>query len=156
MLKYLYLFILPLLFGAVPKTKEEARANFETAIPYIGSRYEAGVKRADWQGPASSDQAERNYAENVTKAVSEKSRQRKIQAMSNQDWQQAAAEKGAPIIGERVRMNLDKWARNWGPLYDQVVAEVGRLPAKTTDFRANITNRLVKVVESWKKAAGKL
>lgn len=141
---------------SVPKTKDEARANFETAVPLIGSRYESGIARADWQGPASSDQAERNFADSMGKAIQAKSRQAKIRGMSNADWQNQARIKGAPVIGERIRQNLDKWQSNWGPLYDQVVAEVGRLPAKTVDFRTNITNRLVKVVETWKKAAGKM
>lgn len=138
------------------KTKEEARANFESAIPVIGTRYEQGVRKADWQSKAASDQAERNFADGMNKAISSKRRQTKIRALSNADWQNAAVSKGVPIIGERIRQSLDKWAGNWGPMYDQVAAEVGRLPAKTTDFRANINNRLIRVVETWKKAAGKL
>jgi len=140
----------------VVKTKEEARANFEAAISYIPDRYAAGVRKADWAGPAGSDQAERNYAAGVGKAVSTKRRQTKVRAVSNSEWQTAAVTKGAPIIGERIRGSLDKWAANFGPAYDAVVAKVGTLPPSTTDFRANINNRLVPVVEAWKRAAGKL
>lgn len=140
----------------VVKTKEEARANFEASISYIPARYEAGIRKADWAGPAASEQAETNYAAGVGKAIADKSRQRGVAKVSNTDWQNAAITKGAPIIGERIRMGLDKYVANFGPIYDRVVAKVGALPPKTTDFRANINNRLVPVVEEWKRAAGKL
>jgi len=140
----------------VVKTKEEARANFEASIAYIPDRYASGIRKADWATKAGSDQAEKNYAANVAKAITNKSRQKGVRAVSNSDWQTASITKGSPIIGERIRGALDKWASEWGPMYDTITAKVGTLPAKTTDFRANINNRLVPVVEQWKKAAGKL
>jgi len=140
----------------VVKTKEEARANFEASISYIPARYESGIRKADWQGPAASDQAEKNYADGVGKAISGKLRQKGVRGVSNTDWQNAAISKGAPIIGERIRLGLDKYVANFGPIYDKVIAKVGTLPPRTTDFRANINSRLVPVVEEWKRAAGKL
>ena len=137
------------------KTKEEARANFEASISYIPSRYESGIDRADWATPAKSSAAEKNYADGVSKAVANKSRQKGIAGVSNEEWKNAAKTKGAPIIGERIRLSLDKWATHWGPMYDKVVSKVGALPPRTTDWRGNITSRLVPVVEEWKRAAGK-
>jgi len=137
------------------KTKEEARANFEASTTYIPARYEAGVMKAEWQTKAASDQAEKNYASAVSKAISSKSRQSAIKKVSNSEWQTAAVTKGAPIIGERIKGALDKWAANWGPMYDAVAGRVGTLPSRTTDWRSNINSRLVPVVEAWKKAAGK-
>jgi len=140
----------------VLKTKEEARANFEAAVAYIPERYRIGIEKADWFTPASSDQAEANYATALTTAIAEKRRQKAIKQVSNTDWQEAAVTKGAPIIGERIRAALDKWITEWGPMYDRIVALVPRLPPKTLDWRANINNRLVRVVEEWKRASGKL
>jgi len=140
----------------VIKSKEEAKANFEASISYIPSRYESGVRKADWAGPAGSEAAEKNYAAAVSKAVADKSRQKGVRKVSNSDWQTAAVTKGAPIIGDRIRGALDKWAATWGPMYDKVGSKVAALPARTTDFRANINSRLVPVVEEWKRAAGKL
>ena len=139
----------------VLKTKEEARANFEASIGYIPDRYRAGVSKADWIPPAKSDAAEKNFADGISKAISNKTRQKAIASMSNEDWRNGAINKGAPIIGERIRASLSTWAANWGPMYDQVASRVAALPSRTTDFRANINNRLVPVVETWKKAAGK-
>jgi len=140
----------------VLKTKEEARANFDAAIPYIPARYESGIRKADWHTPAASDAAETNFRTVMETVLAEKRRQVAIKAMTNADWQNAAITKGRPVIGDRIRGALDKWLREWGPMYDTIVALIGRLPPKTVDFRANITNRLVPVVEQWKRAAGKL
>jgi len=140
----------------VRKTTTEAKANFESAITYIPDRYAAGVAKADWLTPAKSDVAEKNYADAVSKAISGKTRQKAIAGMTNEDWKTAAVEKGKPVIGERIRGALDKWATEWGPMYDKVGATVDKLPPSGLDFRANISQRLVPTVEAWKKAAGKL
>jgi hypothetical protein len=139
----------------VMKTVEEAKANFSAAIAYIPSRYTAGVQKADWLTPAKSDAAERNYSDGVGKAVANKTRQRKIAAMSNDDWKNAAATKGAPIIGSRIQGALDKWAQNFAPVYSKVQTTVSALPPSTTDFMQNINQRLVPTVKAWKQAAGK-
>ena len=139
----------------VLKTKEEAKANFEASISYIPERYKSGVSKADWLNPAKSDAAEKNFADGVGKAISQKTRQKEISKLSNEDWKNAAVEKGAGIIGERIRGSLNKWIGNWGPMYDQVGSRVASLPPKGIDWRANITNRLVPTVEAWRKAAGK-
>jgi hypothetical protein len=139
----------------VIKTKEQAKANFEAAVTYIPDRYRAGVAAADWYTPAKSDIAEKNYADAVSKAVASKARQKAVSSLNNDVWKTAATNKGAPIIAERIRGALDKWLGTWGPMYDQVASTVPTLPAKTLDWRANINNRLVKVVETWKKASGK-
>jgi len=138
------------------KTKEEARANLEASVSYIPDRYRAGVSRADWATPAGSDQAERNYADAMSKVIAAKRRQNNVKKVSNATWQAQAMEKGGAVIGERIRASIDKQAANWAPIYDRVVSDIARLPARTVDFRSNITNRVVGTVESWKKHSGKL
>jgi len=139
----------------VLKTKEQAKANLEASIAYIPERYKAGVQAADWFGPASSEQAETNYASGVQKAVAGKRRQKGIRNVSNEDWKNAAINKGASKIGPGLSAAIDKWATKWGPMYDKVSSKVNSLPPKTTDFMANINNRLVPTVKAWKEAAGK-
>lgn len=138
------------------KTKEEARNNLEASLGTVGDRYKVGVSRADWQTAAGSDNAERNFAQKMSEAVSKKSRQIGVKKVSNADWQNAAGIKGGAVIGQRMRESLEKQAANWGRVYDGVVSDIGRLPARTTDFRQNITNRVVGTVESWKKHSGRL
>ena len=81
------------------KTKEEARANLEASVPYIGERYKAGVARADWATAAGSDQAEKNFAEKMSQAIAKKTRQAKIKLVSNSQWQELAINKGGAVIG---------------------------------------------------------
>ncbi len=138
------------------KTKEEARANLEASVAYIPGRYKAGVARADWATPAGSDQAEKNFAEAMGNAIAKKTRQVKVKLVSNAAWQALAVEKGGAVIGERIRGAIDKQATTWGPIYDRVVSDIARLQPRTVDFRANVTNRVIGTVESWKKHSGKL
>lgn len=138
------------------KTKEEARANLEASVSYIPERYKVGVGRADWAGPAGSDAAERNFADAMAKAIAAKRRQVKVKQVSNATWQSLASEKGGAVIGERIRSAIPKQSERWGPIYDRVSSDIARLPARTVDFRANVTSRVMGTVESWKKHSGKL
>ena len=138
------------------KTKEEAKANLEQSLTFVGDRYTNAVKRADWATKASSDQAERNYAASMSQVIAKKTRQINTKKVSNSTWQEAAATKGGAIIADRMRGALEKQAAKWAPIYDAVVSDVQRLAPRTIDFRTNITNRVVGTVESWKKHSGKL
>jgi len=141
----------------VRKTVKQARAHFEAALPYIPSRYEAGVRAADWFTPAGSDAAEGNFNTAMTQRVlPQKLRQKGILKRDNKYWQDKAITLGAPIIAERIRVALDDWEQTWGPMYEEVLRECERLPAKTVDFMVNIQKRLIPVVKKWKEVSGKL
>ena len=140
----------------VMKTTAQARANLEASISYIPARYIEGVKAADWAGPAGSEQAETNFGTSMQKVISGKTRQKGVKEVPNSDWQNAAATKGGNVIGERIRLALDDWQTEFGPIYEGVQSKVKTLPPSTTDFRANINARLVPTVEQWKRGAGKL
>jgi len=137
------------------KSLAEARANFEASIGYIPDRYKNGIDRADWATPAKSDAAEKNFADAMSKAIAQKARQKGVANVSNEEWKDAAKNKGAPIIGERIRQALGDWEAGFGPVYSQVQSKVAALPPRTTDWRNNINQRLVPIVETWRKAAGK-
>jgi len=137
------------------KDVADARAGLEEALPLIPTRYQRGIERARWKEAAASDAAEKNFADAMSKVVSEKRRKKGIDKISDEEWKAASINKGAPIIGDRVRQALDKYEQNFGEVYNKAKAEFERLPPKTTDWRANINNRLVKTVEAWKKASGK-
>jgi len=140
----------------VRKTVQTASANLEQSLANIPQRYTDGVKGADWQSKAGSEQAEQNFSSAMQKAIAQKRRQAGVQRVSNADWQNAAATKGGPIIAERIRGSLGKYQANFGPVLDAMNMAAERAPARTTDYRANINNRLVPVVEAAKRQAGKL
>jgi len=138
------------------KTKEQAKAHLIESLPNVESRYKEGIGQADWQTKAASDNAEKNFADSMSKVIASKKRQTKIKAMSNADWQAAAATKGGAVIQQRMRDSVEKQSANWGGIYDRVAADVQRLVPRTTDFRTNVQNRVLGTVEAWKKHSGKL
>jgi len=136
------------------KTLAEARRHFEEALPYISTRYSAGIDRAEWQKPAA--EAEPLFKEAMSKVIAEELRKKGILKVTDTEWRDLAKTKGAPIIETRIRAALDTWEANFGPIYEKIVKLVPTLPKRVIDFRTNINQRLVRVVEEWKKAAGKL
>lgn len=121
----------------------------------IGPRYIAGVRAADWQTAAASQQAETNYAEGVQRAVAAGTRRSGILAVSNQAWQQAAEQKGGAVIGARIVASIDKYSRNFGPILQAMNAASDALPGRTTSPSQNIANRMVPIVRAAVEAAGK-
>ncbi len=137
------------------KTVEQARAHLEQSIAIIPARYKEGVSGADWQGPAGSEQSEANFGTAMSQAIAAKSRQAGVLAVTNAEWQRRAAEKGAPVIGERIRAALGVYAQRFGPVLNAMNSAADAAPPRTTDFLSNIQNRLVPVVAAAKLAAGR-
>ena len=138
------------------KSVEDARANLEQAIPLIPDRYKRGVENARWKEAAASDVAEKNFADAMQKVIQQKARKKGIERVSDEEWKEAAITKGATVIADRIAQSMDKYEKNFGAVYNKARAEFEKLPPRSTDWRANINNRLVKTVEAWKKAAGKI
>lgn len=123
--------------------------------PELSRRYIAGVQSADWQTGASSAQASQNYADGVARAVSEGRFTAGVQAVSNQEWRQAAEAKGGPVIGQRIIGALNKYTQNFGPILSAMNSAAGSLPARTTSPSQNITNRMIPIVRAAVEASGK-
>jgi len=140
---------------AVHKTIDQAKKNLEDSLGTIGARHQAGVQAANWQGPASSDNAESLYASEMAKAIAAKKRQKAIQAMTNTDWQTATISKGSSVIAERLRSALGKYASRMGPVLTAMNTAADSLRPRVADYKANIANRLYPVIDAAKKAAGK-
>lgn len=139
----------------VHKTIEEAGENLDKAVAYIPERYKKGVGKADWSGPAGSEEAESNYAAGVSEAVANKTRQAGIRAIDNSVWQRAAAEKGGAAIGPGIKRGLGKYKANIRAPMEAAIAASDSAPARTRDWRENISNRLIPVVEAERRAVGK-
>jgi len=134
-----------------PKPVSEARVNLEASLGTLPDRYIAGVSRADWVGPAGGEQAESNYNQAMQKVLTEKRRSVNIKKAGNQKWQTGALEKGAPIIGSRMRDSLEKWETNFTPVYNAVLRDVALLKPRGLDPMMNIDTRVKPVVASWVK-----
>ena len=137
------------------KTIQMAAENLRGSTALIGERYRQGITGADWQGPASSDQAEQNWATGVQAAVASGSRRAGIQAVTNAQWQAAAIEKGVPNIARGIIAGLEKYTRNFAPILAAMNAEASTLPARTTSASQNVTARLLPIIRAAQVAAGK-
>ena len=127
----------------------EVRKRLEEAIPKIADRYKVGVQNAEWQRPTLA-QAE-NYYSALDKIKAEDRYRKGVSATSDEAWRKGAIEKGAPILPTRLRDALPKWEREWGPLYENVKKVASALPPRTGDFRANVMNRVIPIIEAWKR-----
>lgn len=129
-----------------PKPLSEARANFDAASATVRPRYEAGVKRGEWEDATVSQQAEDNYQTGLAEATAANRRQTGVREVGDAGWRAGALDKGAPIIAQRMRESADKYATNFEPVYNAIVSTVRALPARTLDVQQNVTMRLLPVV----------
>lgn len=138
----------------IPKTVSQARQNLEASIPLIAERYRQGVETAEWHDAAVSDQAEQLYATKTQAAIQQRKRQAALRQVTNEDWRSRALSRGVNNIGEGIRASLDKWERNFTPVYNRVLAAQRGLPAKTADANQNIDRRLKPIVAAWQGRSG--
>ena len=127
------------------KPQAEITENYVAGATRAPAAYKKGVQRADWQTKAASESAESNYAAGVSEAAANKTRQRKIQEVSNADWQREAGNKGAARIGPGMQAAAGKQAAGWAP--SRAFLEGLSLPEKTRNATENITNRSIPVAQ---------
>lgn len=137
------------------KTIQQASDNLRTAATTMGPRYTLGIQGADWQGPASSDQAETNWGTGVQAAIASGARRTGIMAVSNSVWQQLSISKGAAVIGARVTDALDKYQRNFGPVLTAMNQAASLLPPRTASAQQNVAQRLLPIIAAAKEAVGR-
>jgi len=140
---------------ARPKTIQQAAENLRSAAPLIGARYTIGINNADWQTAAASDQAEANWGQGVQRAIASGARREGILAVTNQQWQTAAVNKGSQVIGQRIVDAIPKYTQNFGPILTAIGTVSQNLPPRTTSPSQNVTNRLLPVIRAAVEAAGK-
>ena len=127
------------------KPQSEITENFIAGASRAPAKYKKGVQRADWQTPASSEEAETNYGAGVQEAVSNRTRQKGIQNVSNADWQRNASTIGAERIGRGMANASGKQAAKWAP-YRSFLEGVS-LPAKSRNATENIQNRSIPIAQ---------
>jgi hypothetical protein len=124
----------------------DAKQSFIEGAAVAPARYKRKVQVADWQTPAASAEAQALYQAKMTDPTVLARRQKKIAKVSNASWQNAAANNGAAIIGQRMSAASDKWATGEGPFLSALASLT--LPAKVADPMSNVTNRVGAVVQA--------
>ena len=107
-------------------------------------------------GGRASTQAEANYKDGVQKAISNGSRLKGLNKVTDEDWKRMSKDKGAANIAKGMELSKQKYLQNVTPTMNAAISAIKSAPPKTTDYKTNVQNRLLKVIEAQKKAAGKL
>jgi len=126
------------------KDLEEVKKRYEQAANYAPERYSRAIPTIEWQKNAIA--AEDLWAAKIQEAASRKLRAKGIARISDEEFRRALAEKGAPVLGTRMRMAVNRHAENWAPYRDALQSV--SLPPKTADPIANIDNRVKPIVEA--------
>ena len=139
----------------VHKTIGEARKHLGEAAAYIPGRYKEATAKAEWAGPAASPAAKANYEAGIAEAIAAGRREAKIAEAGDTKYRKGCLDKGSAVIGARITAALADYERAFAPVLGAMNSAADAAPARTRDFRANVNNRLLPVIEAAKKAVGK-
>lgn len=90
--------------------------------------------------------AEELYAEQMQKAIANKSRLKGLEGVTDEDWKKGALEKGANRIGPGMAGAVDKQAAGYQPFH-AALSQL-ELPKRVADGRQNLINRGGAVVDT--------
>jgi len=121
------------------KSLEESTKNWEASHGRVPGAYAAGVARAK-DVIAKGIAAEPLYAQKVQEAISSGRRAKKLAEVSDEQWRQAAREKGAARIATGMAASKAKFSRGLSTVLD-VIHGVTLAP-RGADPMANIDNRV--------------
>ncbi len=91
---------------------------------------------------AKSDAAENRYAQKVGAAIQNKTRQKKLQRVTDADIKAGVSAVGASGYSQAASAKTDKWAKNWRPVASVLQTLVNSLPEKVADARTNAAQRV--------------
>lgn len=128
------------------KSLDISKKNYIASATEAQSRFKDGIADADWKTNASSPEAEALYATKVQEAISNQSRRKGIEDVSNEEWKQKALSKGGNRIASGMKGGSDDWQRGYSP-YHSTIASL-ELPPRTADAVQNVINRVVPIVEA--------
>jgi len=117
------------------------------------TEYVKGIDaNTDAMDRAKSDMAESNYASGVATAAANRTRQKALADVSQEEWKKAAKDK-ASRLSSGIAGAKEKQRKGYAPIRDALSGL--ELPDKTTDPYSNVDNILKKVISAERKAAGK-
>jgi len=129
------------------KPLTEMKEHLRAAADWIPGRYEEAIPRVVWKDPALAGQE--LYDRVMAKAEVRKRRAAKIAKMTDEDIRKPMREKGVPVIGDRIRLAIDKYGEHVAPHRDFIEALI--LEPKTDVIRENILKRVLPIAEGLHK-----
>ena len=134
------------------KSLEQTNANWKGSHGRVAAAYAQGIDNTkDFQSKAIA--GEENYAAGVSQAVADRSRAKGLEKISDQDWKDAAKEKGATRIAAGMKAGENKYST--GMSKNLAVINSVTIPPRTQDPMANIDNRLKPIAAALHESKGK-
>jgi|WetSurMetagenome_2_1015567.scaffolds.fasta_scaffold140173_2 hypothetical protein len=117
---------------------------YRDSLGRVPEAYKAGVAQVnDWKEKAIAGQG--LYKEQMQKQEVLDRREKGLQGVSNEEWKTKAGQVGASRIASGMQANAGKRSTNFEP-YRAELASI-ELPARTSDARANVNNRVGLIAE---------
>ena len=130
------------------KSLEQTRKNWEDSHGRVPAAYSAGVTNAK-DVIAKGVAAEDLYAQKVQEAIASKRRAKNLAKVSDDQWRQAAIEKGAPRIAAGMAASKEKFASGMSKVLEKIQGVT--IAPRTSDPMANVDNRVKPIVAALAK-----
>ena len=130
------------------KSLDQTQKNWEDSHGRVPAAYSAGVQNAK-DVIAKGVAAEDLWAQKVQEAIASKKRARKLAEVSDEQWRQAALEKGAPRIAAGMAASKQKF--NTGMAKVLSVIQGVTIAPRQADPMANVDNRVKPIVAALAK-----
>jgi hypothetical protein len=138
---------------------EKAKEKWSSRASIAGTDYAEGVKAADWQSAAASDQAEKNWSTAIQEAISKKRRAEGVKKVSNEAWRSIAAEKGQTRYTGEVGTDRakSKWETGFKPYHGTIAGWTPSIPRgpRGTDTNWERSKELGMKLRDQRKGAAK-
>ena len=131
------------------KPEAERARNYKNSASLIPERYESGINRAEWQGPALEGQ--QLYKTQMKKDSILDRREKGIQDVTDTEFRAAAISKGKGVIRERVEKAVDKQVAGYRPIAAAI--ESVTLEPLTDDIDTNIDRRVKPIAKAAHEAS---
>lgn len=121
----------------------EVKADYVSGAAAAGGKLvDRYTKVTDKLAKASSDAAQKSYAEAMRDPKVLQRRQNNLKKLSEEDLNKAMRDKGGAAYSAGVAAGADKWEKNVAPYFTEIDNISRALPARTRDPATNVTNRV--------------
>ena len=125
-------------------SSDEIKKSYTASIPAVSGKYASAVGKTSGVIEAAK-RAESLYAQKMQEAIANRSREKGLDKVTDEDWRKAALEKGAARIGPGMAAAVNKQAAGYEP-YRSALSGY-ELPARTADPMTNVNQRVGGVVQ---------
>ena len=130
------------------KSLDQTQKNWEDSHGRVPAAYSEGVKNAK-DVIAKGIAAEDLYAQRVQEAIASKRRAKKLAEVSDEQWRQAALDKGATRIAAGMAASKQKFNTGMAKVLSTIQGVT--IAPRTSDPMANVDNRVKPIVAALAK-----